>query len=64
MYHIALKMLMADRGKYIMLVGGVAFASLLMTQQNGVFRGLLSWTTSHMRNIRASIWVVEARVIT
>ncbi|MEN9733604.1 MAG: hypothetical protein RLZ45_1599 [Verrucomicrobiota bacterium] len=64
MYHIALKMLMADRGKYIMLVGGVAFASLLMTQQNGVFRGLLSWTTSHMRNIRASIWVVEARVVT
>lgn len=64
MHHIALKMLMADRGKYIMLVGGVAFASLLMTQQNGVFRGLLSWTTSHMRNIRASIWVVEARVVT
>ena len=24
MYHIALKMLMADRGKYIMLVGGAA----------------------------------------
>ncbi|MBX3734424.1 MAG: ABC transporter permease [Verrucomicrobiae bacterium] len=62
MYHLALKMLMADRAKYAMLVGGVAFASLLMTQQNGVFRGLLSWTTSHMRNMRASIWVVERNV--
>jgi len=62
MYHLALKMLVADRAKYVMLVGGLAFASLLMTQQNGVFRGLLSWTTSHMRNMRASIWVVEKNV--
>ena len=62
MLHLALKMLMGDRAKYLMLVGGVAFASLLMTQQNGVFQGLLSWTTSHLRNMRASIWVVEAHV--
>ncbi|MBL9175474.1 MAG: FtsX-like permease family protein [Verrucomicrobiales bacterium] len=62
MYHLALKMLVADRAKYVMLVGGLAFASLLMTQQNGVFQGLLSWTTSHMRNMRASIWVVERNV--
>ena len=62
MYHLALKMLVADRAKYVMLVGGLAFASLLMTQQNGVFRGLLSWTTSHMRNMRASIWVVDRNV--
>jgi len=62
MYRLALKMLVADRAKYVMLVGGLAFASLLMTQQNAVFRGLLSWTTSHMRNMRASIWVVERNV--
>lgn len=62
MYRLALKMLVADRAKYLMLVGGLAFASLLMTQQNAVFRGLLSWTTSHMRNMRASIWVVERNV--
>jgi putative ABC transport system permease protein len=62
MYRLALKMLVADRAKYAMLVGGLAFASLLMTQQNAVFRGLLSWTTSHMRNLRASIWVVEKNV--
>jgi putative ABC transport system permease protein len=62
MYLLALKMLLGDRSKYIMLVGGLSFSSLLMTQQNGVFQGLLSWTTSHMRNMRASIWVVESRV--
>ena len=62
MFHLALKMLMGDRAKYIMLVGGLTFATLLMTQQNAVFQGLLSWTTSHLRNIRAAIWVVEAHV--
>ena len=62
MLHLALKMLMGDRAKYLMLVGGLTFASLLMTQQNGVFQGLLAWTTSHLRNMRASIWVVEAHV--
>lgn len=62
MYHLALKMLMGDRAKYAMLVGGLTFAALLMTQQNSVFQGLLSWTTSHLRNMRASIWVVEKNV--
>ncbi|MDB6066591.1 MAG: hypothetical protein JWR26_2799 [Pedosphaera sp.] len=62
MYHIALKMLLGDRAKYVMLVGGLTFASLLMTQQCAVFFGLLSWTTSHMRNMRASIWVVDPKV--
>src|SRR5579859_300639 len=62
MYHLALKMLLGDRAKYLMLVGGLTFASLLMTQQCGVFFGLLSRTTSHMRNMRASIWVVDPKV--
>jgi putative ABC transport system permease protein len=62
MYHLALKMLLGDRAKYVMLVGGLTFAALLMTQQSAVFFGLLSWTTSHMRNMRASIWVVDPKV--
>ena len=41
MFHLALKMLMGDRAKYIMLVGGLTFSALLMTQQNAVFQGLL-----------------------
>lgn len=62
MYRLALKMLLGDKAKYVMLVGGLTFASLLMTQQCAVFFGLLSWTTSHMRNMRASIWVVDPKV--
>ena len=62
MYHLALKMLIGDRSKYIMLVGGLTFCALLMTQQCAVFFGLLNWTTSHLRNIRAAIWVVESKV--
>ena len=62
MIRLALRMLLGDRAKYLMLVGGLTFSALLMTQQTAVFQGLLSWTTSHMRNIRASIWVVESRV--
>ena len=62
MLRLALKMLLGDRAKYIMLIGGLTFSSLLMTQQRAVFNGLVSWTTSHMHNMRASIWVVESRV--
>ena len=62
MYRLALRMLLGDKAKYMMLVGGLTFAALLMTQQSAVFFGLLSWTTSHMRNMRASIWVVDPKV--
>ncbi len=62
MNHIALKMLLGDRGKYLMLVAGLTFAALLMTQQCAVFFGLLNWTTSHIRNFRATLWVVDRKV--
>ena len=62
MFRLALKMLLGDRAKYAMLIGGLAFATLLMMQQSAVFLGLMSWTTSHLRNIRAPIWVGDAKV--
>ncbi len=62
MIHIALKMLIGDRSKYLMLIGGLTFAALLMTQQSAVFFGLMNWTTSHIRNIRGLIWVVDRKV--
>lgn len=62
MIHLALKMLVGDRAKFLMLLGGLFFAALLMTQQCAIFFGLLSWTTSHLSNIRAKVWVVEAKV--
>jgi putative ABC transport system permease protein len=62
MYRIALKMLFADRAKYIMLVSGLTFAALLMTQQAGVFMGILGWTKGNLKNMRAPIWVVDPKV--
>lgn len=62
MYSLALKMLFADRAKYIMLISGLTFASLLMTQQAGVFFGLLDWTLGNLKNMRAPIWVVDPKV--
>lgn len=62
MFHLALKMLIGDRAKFLMLLGGLFFAALLMTQQCAVFFGLLTWTTSHLSNVRAKVWVVESRV--
>jgi len=62
MYHLALKMLFADRAKYIMLVSGLTFAALLMTQQAAVFFGILDWTNGNLKNMRAEIWVVDPKV--
>lgn len=62
MYHLALKMLLGDRAKYAMLVGGLTFATMLMTQQSAVFCGILRWTTSHLSNMRANIWAVDRHV--
>ena len=62
MYHLALKMLLGDRAKYVMLVGGLTFATMLMTQQSAVFFGILKWTTSHMSNMRAQLWIVDRKV--
>jgi len=62
MYRIAIKMLLGDRSKYIMLVSALTFAALLMTQQIGVFVGLMRWTTATLRNSYAEIWVVDPTV--
>jgi len=62
MYRLALKMLFADRAKYIMLLSGLTFAALLMTQQAAVFFGILQWTNGNLRNMRAPIWVVDPKV--
>lgn len=62
MNHLALKMLFADRAKYVMLLSGLTFAALLMTQQAGVFMGLLAWTQGNLKNMRAPVWVVDPKV--
>ena len=62
MYSIALKMLFGDKAKLIILVVSLAFATLLITQQFAIFIGLMRWSTSTLRVIPASIWVVSPKV--
>jgi putative ABC transport system permease protein len=56
-------MLIGDRAKYFGIVFGVTFAALLMTQQAAVFWGLMTNTTSQIRDIEeADIWVMDPNV--
>src|SRR5262245_10911210 len=60
---IALRMLTGDRNKYLGLVFGVTFATLLMTQQVSIFMGILTSTGNQILEVRdAEIWVMDNRV--
>jgi putative ABC transport system permease protein len=57
---IAWKMLTGDRSKYLGIVFGVAFASLLMAHQVSIFVGIMRRTTSQIRDVHeAEIWVMH-----
>jgi putative ABC transport system permease protein len=63
MRSVALKMLLGDRAKYLALVFGVAFATLLMSQQVSIFIGLMTRTANQVLDVReADIWVMDPRV--
>lgn len=62
MCRLALKMLFGDNSKYLMLISGITFATLLMTQGAALFCGIMSWTYSPLRNMRAEIWVADPKV--
>ncbi|WP_340121151.1 ABC transporter permease [Methylobacter svalbardensis] len=63
MNHIALKMLMGDRGKYLGIVMGLTFASLIMTQQPAIFLGLMSRSYSFISDVGLpDIWVMDSKV--
>jgi len=60
---IALRMLTGDRNKYLALVFGVAFATLLMTNQVSIFMGIITRTGNQILEVRdADIWVMDNRV--
>ncbi len=60
---VALRMLLGDRTKFLGIVFGVSFASLLMGQQMGIFCGLMRNTTSQVRDIAGGdIWVMDRNV--
>lgn len=57
---VALQMLTGDRAKYLGLVFGVAFASMLMAHQVSIFCGLMLRTASQILDVRdAGIWVCD-----
>ncbi|MBS0235761.1 MAG: FtsX-like permease family protein [Proteobacteria bacterium] len=56
-------MLFGDKAKYLGLVFGVTFATLLITQQVSLFIGLMSRTANAIHAVsEADIWVMDKRV--
>lgn len=63
MNFIALKMLIGDRAKYLGIIIGLTFASLLITQQSAIFVGIMTRTFSFLTDVGApDIWVVDPQV--
>lgn len=64
MIRVALRMLTGDTAKYVGLVGGVAFAVMLMAQQASIFVGLMLRTAAQVIDVvDADLWVMDPRVI-
>jgi putative ABC transport system permease protein len=60
MNFIAMKMLFGDRAKYIGIIVGLTFASLLITQQSAIFAGIMTRTFSFLLDVGLpDIWVVD-----
>src|SRR5581483_5284994 len=60
---IALKMLIGDRARYIGIIIGLTFASLLITQQSAIFAGVMTRTFSFLSDVGLpDIWVVNPQV--
>jgi putative ABC transport system permease protein len=62
MYKIAIKMLMGNTAKYYLLIAAITFSTLLMAQQSAIFCGFMRMTTSTLRNVSATLWVVDPSV--
>ena len=63
MLGVALKMLLGDRVKVIGLVFGVAFSTLLVTQQIGLFVGLMTRSQNIIADAQeVDVWVMDSSV--
>lgn len=63
MYRIALKMLIEDKAKYLGMIIGVSFSTLIITQQAAIFIGLMMRTYSTITDTnQADIWVMNGNV--
>ncbi len=60
---IAVKMLVGDRAKFLGIVMGLSFASLLITQQGSIFCGLMLRTCGQITDITgADLWIMDPAV--
>ncbi|MGH7965229.1 MAG: ABC transporter permease [Candidatus Binatia bacterium] len=63
MNFIALQMLIGDRAKYLSIIMGLTFASLLITQQQAIFVGLMTRTYGAVTDMGLpDIWVMDPKV--
>ncbi|MDX2117962.1 MAG: ABC transporter permease [Planctomycetota bacterium] len=63
MNFFAIKMLVGDRAKYIGIIMGLTFASLLITQQAAIFLGLMTRTYSFVSDTpQPDLWVMDPEV--
>ena len=63
MNYVALKMLIGNRAKYLGIIVGLTFASLLITQQSAIFMGLMTRTFGFLSDTSIpDIWVMDPKV--
>ncbi|MFZ1745249.1 MAG: ABC transporter permease [Nitrospirales bacterium] len=62
MNFVALKMLFGDRPKYLMLLAGLTFSTMLIVQQGSIFWGLMTWSQSGITNVNAPVWVTDSNI--
>ena len=63
MNFVALKMLVGDKAKYLGIIMGLTFASLLITQQAAIFLGLMTRTFGAITDLSyPDIWVMDRKV--
>ena len=63
MNFVALRMLVGDRAKYLGIIVGLTFASLLITQQLAIFTGLMSRTFGAITDLgQPDVWVMDEKV--
>lgn len=62
---IAFRILLHDKAKYLALILGIAFATLLISQQSAIFHSLLDAATCEIKEAnQADIWVMKPSVET
>ncbi len=63
MFLYALKMLMGDRTKYLGIIMGLSFSSLIISQQGAIFWGIMHRTFSFITDTsQPDIWVMDSSV--